>query len=210
MFGYTFKKFSAVMSRKHKITAVVGFPQSIKILRNCLNNPKEVLKLLSLQNANNVAVVCCVLATLFFALDFYLLKVNNKNKLLRINAQAYNISPPAEKYNNIITSLDTLKKQVTKNNIFTFSRPAKKIVFAKMQEDKSLEVIAQEKSDAVKDLSVVGILWSGNVFQAIIEDNAQEKTYLVNKGDRVGNVEVKEIKDDRVVLKVGDDEWILR
>jgi len=54
-------------------------------------------------------------------------------------------------------------------------------------------------TEKFSDISLVGIL-SGENPQAVIEDKKTQKTYYVNKGQRFGDVKIKDIKEGKVIL----------
>ena len=58
-------------------------------------------------------------------------------------------------------------------------------------------------TDLVKDLTLVGIIWSSNP-EAMIEDAVEKKTYLLKKGDRFLNdrFKVKDVTRSSVLLDV--------
>jgi type II secretory pathway component PulC len=62
-------------------------------------------------------------------------------------------------------------------------------------------VVASEGpgSDATKDLSLVGII-AGAVPQAIIEDKKSKKTYYVNKGQCIGEIQIDDIQEGKIVI----------
>jgi len=55
-------------------------------------------------------------------------------------------------------------------------------------------------ADATEGLRVVGISW-GDEPEVLIEQVKPQKTYFLKQGEKVGSLEVKEIFQDRVVLR---------
>jgi type II secretory pathway component PulC len=60
--------------------------------------------------------------------------------------------------------------------------------------------IATAGSFDIKDISVTGII-SGDNPQAVIEDKKNQKTYYLNKGQLLGDLQVEDIQDGKVILK---------
>jgi hypothetical protein len=59
--------------------------------------------------------------------------------------------------------------------------------------------ITSEATDAINNLSLVGII-SGENPQAIIEDKAAHKTYYLSKGQSIRDFQVQDIKEGKVTL----------
>jgi type II secretory pathway component PulC len=62
-------------------------------------------------------------------------------------------------------------------------------------------VVASEGpgSNVTKDLSLVGII-AGAVPQAIIEDKKSKKTYYVNTGQYIGEIQIDDIQEGKIVI----------
>jgi len=54
-------------------------------------------------------------------------------------------------------------------------------------------------SDLIKDINLVGII-SGASPQAVIEDKKLQKTYYVNKGQFIGEFQVEDIQEAKIIL----------
>ncbi len=57
----------------------------------------------------------------------------------------------------------------------------------------------QVTPDLIKDINLLGIL-SGENPQAIIEDKKTQKTYYLNKGQFIGELQVMDIKEGKIIL----------
>jgi type II secretory pathway component PulC len=64
--------------------------------------------------------------------------------------------------------------------------------------ENSISASAAE-SASIKDMNLVGIL-SGDTPQAIIEDKRAQKTYYVNKGQFVGDFQLEDIQEGKIIL----------
>ena len=87
-----------------------------------------------------------------------------------------------------------------KRNIFSFLPPKPPVDLI----NKNAEI-----SQLVANLKLVGILWSATP-QAMIEDNKEKKTYLLATGEKIGELVIKSILRDKVIIAKGDQQWDLR
>lgn len=62
--------------------------------------------------------------------------------------------------------------------------------------------------EEVAEFKLVGILWSDRP-QAMIENVQEQKTYLLNQGDMLGNFKVKDVLKEKVVLEKNGRVWEL-
>jgi type II secretory pathway component PulC len=67
------------------------------------------------------------------------------------------------------------------------------------QEAEKSAASAAVSADIIKDVSLVGII-SGDNPQAVIEDKKTQKTYYVGKGQSIGEIQVEEIQEGKVIL----------
>lgn len=54
--------------------------------------------------------------------------------------------------------------------------------------------------DLTKDISLVGII-SGDDPQAVIEDKKSQKTYYLNKGQFIGEMQIEDIQEGKIIIK---------
>lgn len=59
------------------------------------------------------------------------------------------------------------------------------------------------------NLKLVGIIWSDNP-QAMIEDTKEQKTYLLNAGQNIGEINIKAILTNKIIIGKDDQQWELR
>lgn len=62
--------------------------------------------------------------------------------------------------------------------------------------------------DLIKDINLVGII-SGENPQAIIEDKKTQKTYYLNKGQFIGELQVEDIKEGKIILNYKEQRFEL-
>lgn len=60
--------------------------------------------------------------------------------------------------------------------------------------------------DLISQLKLVAVIWSEGNPQVMIESAALNKTFLLNKGDTIDKLKIKDIKKDRVILSYEDEE----
>lgn len=94
-------------------------------------------------------------------------------------------------------------KQSSKPYEFYLEGIQKRQIFAstttQSQEAQQSTTGVDVSADLIKDITLVGII-SGENPQAVIEDKKTHKTYYVNKGQFIGEFEVKDIQEGRVIL----------
>lgn len=76
-----------------------------------------------------------------------------------------------------------------------FSAPA----VAQAQASQGPTAVGVEGQEAIKDISLLGVI-SGDNPQAIIEDKKSQKTYYVTNGQFIGEFQVKDIQEGKVSL----------
>lgn len=57
------------------------------------------------------------------------------------------------------------------------------------------------ETESIQDINLVGII-SGENPQAVIEDKKAQKTYYVNKGQFIGNFQLEEIREGKIILNL--------
>jgi len=70
---------------------------------------------------------------------------------------------------------------------------------APVQEKEKPVVISAESADLIKNINLVGII-AGENAQAVIEDKKIQKTYYLTKGQFMGEFQVEDIQDGKVIL----------
>jgi len=158
---------------------------------------KDILKQIKLAEIKKIIVVLCVIITLILITDFirsassfhkrFDRLVKNKGTVLRDEAGDANLK----------SGLTDVVAFTQNRNLFSFTPP------------KAQAVIGAQDILSGEDLKLVGVLWS-NAPQAMIENTKEQKTYLLNTDDQLGEFKVKQILKDRVVLETGGQEKLLR
>ncbi len=157
-------------------------------------------KFLELKNITIFLGIVGFFLTVFSVWDFFHIQeeLNKRLKeIKRIKPFKPKELPESESLSNI--EFREVISEVRKRNIFSLS----------LLEHKSIKEADVEFELQVSDLKLVGVIWSENP-QVMIEDTKSKKTYLLNTGDLIGNVKVKKIQRESVILEAEGQEWILR
>lgn len=72
----------------------------------------------------------------------------------------------------------------------------------------SAKPIGTASADLIKDINLVGII-SGDEPQAIVEDKRAQKTYYLKKGQFIGELQVVDILEGKVILGYNDENYEL-
>ncbi len=171
--------------------------ESVKEWFSGLRADKNLLKRINLQAINKIIAVICVLVTLIWVFDFARSGIALSKRYKKISSGDYLDSPAEGKMPNINVTMDEAMTQLRGRNIFTFL-PTKEEATA-----------AVSVGPTLGNFKLVGILWSDNP-QAMIENSKEQKTYFVSNGDKIGDLDVKKIMKDKVMLGKDDQEWELR
>ena len=159
---------------------------------------KDLLKRFDLRMATKIAALACVCFTFFWIFDFIRSGVTlNKrfDKLMVDSASAQNKETVLPALN---VDMNELSQQLRARNIFSFM-PTRAVAGE----------LTTEVPVAITNYKLVGIMWSDNP-QAMIEDTKEQKTYLLGNGEALGQVKVKKIFRDKVVIGKDEQEWELR
>ncbi|KKT02309.1 MAG: hypothetical protein UV78_C0050G0011 [Parcubacteria group bacterium GW2011_GWA2_43_17] len=158
---------------------------------------------------NKSLFVVCVLLTLIFV---YILIFGSRSNL---NAELFFLTPGA----NVSLKPQAGQKEEFKPSLQEYLDTAKKRnVYLPRGKIISNPQAAQETvrlADLVKDLKLVGVIWSTNP-EAMVEDMVNKRTHLLKKGDTFGanQYKVKDITRSSVILEITVEgavkEWELR
>lgn len=168
--------------------------------KDWLNNfhlDKDSLKKFNLKLINKIIAAACALITFIWALNFLSTGIKLSKRFEQMTSVSGSSVQEGSKRPGIDINVDEAVTQVKRRNIFTLL-PSKEEAQAAVNIGLTLG-----------NLKLVGILWSDNP-QAMIENTKEQKTYFVSKGDKIGDVEVRNILRDRVVVGRDTEEWDLR
>ena len=171
--------------------------ESIKEWISGLKADKNILKRINLRLISKVMAVICVIITLIWIFDFASGGMALAKRFKKISSLESLSSSKAQARPRLDVSIDDAVAQARRRNIFTFL-PTK--------EEAASAVSA---GPTLSNFKLVGILWSDSP-QAMIENAKEQKTYFVAKGDRIGELDVKDIMRDKVILSKDEQDWELR
>lgn len=93
-----------------------------------------------------------------------------------------------------------LLKEETKTYEYYLEPIKQRQIFATgTSSERTEQPIAVASADMVKDLSLLGVISGANP-QAIIEDKKSQKTFYVSKGQLIGELQVEDIKEGKIIL----------
>jgi type II secretory pathway component PulC len=175
----------------------------IKLWIKSLGKKENFLKIFKLKNLNKVLIGISCFLTFFLIFDFYRQRDLLEKRFLSIEKEKDRVK--LKKKNSFSFKIDVLDalKEAKIRNIFSFVPPKKEKPKVEEEKEKDIKKI-------LSNFKLVGIIWSQENPQIMIEDVQQNRTLLLGKGDQVGLVKVKEIYMDRVVVEIEGKEWELR
>lgn len=171
------------------LSKVTGLVKSIDLSK---------LKQFNLHTVNKALAVACLVITVLLVANFVITQISFSTKFKKIKEEGLKLNEGIKQYPKIDINLGEALAIASRRNIFSFIPP-------KAAEETSKPQISQ----AVANLKLVGILWSDKP-QAMIEDSADKKTYLVGVKDKIRDIVIKQILSNKVILMQGDQQWDLR
>ncbi len=148
----------------------------------------------------------CVVFTIFWIFNFAREDAAFKERLEKIKAEAVGSVYKEENAPSMGANIGELMANVAKRNIFKLSSEEN-------QAQVPISQTSRQRSTAGAgipgDIKLVGIIWTDNP-QAMMEDTKEQKTYLVSTGDNIGDLKIKKILSDKVIISKGEQEWELR
>ena len=141
--------------------------------------PKGLPKFKDIVIINKILFGLFVITVIYFLLDYFFLTpagitpVSTEELKIKESVQAEPIRHPYSYYEGQIRGRDLFKPLLKEQPLVK-------------------EAVEAELEDIIGNLSLLGVI-SGESPQAIIEDKKKRKTYFLNRGDRLGGIELKEI-----------------
>jgi len=160
---------------------------------------KNIIKKIDLRLANKIVASLCGFMTLFLLFDFFRVGGNLRSRFEK-TLQASKTAITEEKKVAIPSvNIEEVLAQAKRRNVFTFL-PAPSQAQASLSPD---------ITEMISNFKLVGIIWSNNP-QAMIENPKEQRTFLLSQGEQVGQVKIKKIFQDKVVIEVEGQEQELR
>lgn len=151
----------------------------------------------NLKNINKGLLVLSLVMAIYLIFDF----IKGRPDLSQIYASNIVGHKPEAKASGKtqIMNLPDVLSTVEKRDFFHFV-PIKK--------EEAIPTAKEAMVSLASNLKLVGIIW-GKSPQAMVEDKQENKTLLLNQGDAIGKLKIKEILRDRVILGYEDQEMEL-
>jgi type II secretory pathway component PulC len=152
-----------------------------------------------LRHANRVVLVLCVVLSVLCGLYF-------KNTMTGLNKKFEAISVPGNVPEPAVS--DKVSRSINLQQTITLAKEHN--IFTLYHDRTSVEGLLVGDGQETANLKLVGVLWSENNPQAMVEDTVEQKTHLLAVGDQVAHLTVKAITKDKVILAREDRVWELR
>jgi len=189
------QKAKVYFSAKAKAVNIKTLTAWIKSLRL----DKNIIKKIDLRLTNKIVASFCGLITLFLLFDFFRVGSNLRSRFEK-TLQASKVAITEEK--NVILPMVNIEEvfaQAKRRNVFTFlPTPAK-----------AEASLSPDITEIISNFKLVGIIWS-NSPQAMIENTKEQRTFLLSQGEQIGQIRIKKIFQDKVIIEVEGQEQELR
>ena len=160
---------------------------------------KNIIKKINLRLANKIVASLCGLITLFLLLDFFRVGVNLGSRFEKTLQASKSAITEERRVAIPNVDIEEVLAQAKRRNVFTF-------LPAPIKAEASL---SPDITEIIANLRLVGIIWS-NSPQAMIENAKEQRTFLLSQGEQIGQVTIKNIFKDKVVIEVEGQEKELR
>ena len=160
---------------------------------------KNIIKKIDLRLANKMAASLCGVITLFLLFDFFRVGVNLKSRFEKMLQASQSAIKEETRVALPNINLEEVLAQAKRRNVFTFlSAPAK-----------AEASLPPNIAEIISNFKLVGIIWS-NSPQAMIENAKEQRTFLLSQGEQLGQIKIKKIFQNKVVIEVEGQEQELR
>ncbi|MFH2137734.1 MAG: hypothetical protein ABII88_04425 [Candidatus Omnitrophota bacterium] len=167
---------------------------------------KKFLKIITLQNLNRVVVVTGIFLAGFLLFDYQYQRIDMTNRLLTVKPSQEQIDRWLKLKPSLKISIKESLEEAQRHNIFALTASGSGTSTGKVKED----AWVAEATEAVNQLTLVGVLWETGAPQVMIEETKKGKTHFLSAGDAVDIFKIKTINENSVVLEKNDREWVLR
>ncbi|OGX38489.1 MAG: hypothetical protein A3C53_07345 [Omnitrophica WOR_2 bacterium RIFCSPHIGHO2_02_FULL_68_15] len=160
---------------------------------------KQLLKQLDLRLANRLLLAVCVVLTVLgvsaFMIESRALDKRFEAILKTLDQADADQANPVE----AAFTMDSLTAAMGARNVFTLTPSS----------SGTSGGATAKLGPTSTNVKLVGIIWSDHP-QAMLEDTQEQKTYLLGPGEQIGDVTIKKILQDKVILGNHEREWELR
>jgi len=161
-----------------------------------IRSKKKIEELLSPGFVNRALLIASIILSIYLVFDF----IKARPTLHKIYAleSARQLRQTKAGLASLLNLPDYLS-QINQRDIFHF-KPVKK--------EEPMLAAKEIFNTLASNIRLVGIIW-GKFPQAMIEDKQENKTLLLNPGDEIGKIKIRQILRDRVILGYEDLEMEL-
>lgn len=155
-------------------------------------------RFVSLKMFNRILIGLATLWLMFTVFDFFQNQRTYDARWQNLEGRKPQVSAPEISRLEKVLPKDILAA-VSARNLFSLTPlPAEKKLDA-----------APDPNQVVQNLRLVGILW-GDVPQAMVENLQESRTVLVGQGDAIGDLRVKDILKNSVIVTNGAGNWEIK
>jgi len=160
---------------------------------------KNIIKKIDLRLANKIVAFFCGFITLFLLFDFFRVGSNLRSRFEKTLQASQSAITEEKKVAFPNVNIEEVLAQAKRRNVFTFlPAPAK-----------AEASLSPDITEIISNFKLVGIIWS-NSPQAMIENAKEQRTFLLSQGEQIGQVTIKKIFQDKVIIEVEGQEQELR
>ena len=160
---------------------------------------KNFIKKIDLRLANKIVACLCGFMTLFLVFDFFKVNSNLRSRFEKTLQASKSTITEEKKVAFPGVNIEEILTQAKRRNVFTFlAAPSKAEVS-----------LSPDIAAIIANLKLVGIIWSSNP-QAMIENTREQRTFLLSQGEQIGQMKVKRILQDKIIIEVEGQEQELR
>lgn len=169
----------------------------LKLWGASFGKKKNGLELFRLKVLNQILAGACILLTLFGIFYFYHKRLELDNRLTNIDGSSNDFSIEKKRRPYFVISLAESLSAARQRSIFNFIAP----------KDEEVPLTAQDISEILGNIKLVGIIWSKSNPEVMVEDESDKQTYLLREGDQLGEVTIKDIQVEKVIIEVEGKEF---
>jgi len=149
----------------------------LKLWRKSLGKKESFLKLFRLKNFNRVLIGFCSFFTFFLIFDFYRQRNLLEKRFLSIEEEEKKVKLEEKEDFPFQFDLLDMFKEAKRRSVFSFVPPKK-------EEPQVKKDLRKQTREIVNNFKLVGIIWSQEKPQVMIEDIQQNRTLLLGKGEK--------------------------
>lgn len=162
--------------------------------------PEKIIRFVNL----NTVLILALLGVIIYSVQFFVKRPKTAIDALEDKLKYQTKAPVGKTQESVAEkrpSLEYFATQVEEKNIFSPATKEEAATQAPVEQGPKLD-------DIKSQLNLLGVI-SGDNPQAIIEDKKTQKSYFLNKGSKLDDIEVKDILENKVILSYKGQEFEL-